>query len=293
MKQTISILPVISIMILLLSFNNCTQQKNNGQNDSTVPQRIVSLDKSITETLLMLGLGDKIVGIGGYSQDIPEVRDRTVVGKGFGDINLETLISLNPDIIFCWRGHDERILSQRNYRLFVIYPYTLNQVIESVERIGKIMDCTEKANEIAKSMRSRRDRVLEKINKTQKRPLVFFEDRKPLTTRAKGSLADDLITLAGGTNIARNYAGSYPRVDNEFVIMSKPEVIILEDDGASEKHIEQRPGWDTIPAVKNKRVHVLKSWYTHYSPRCIDGLEAFAMWIHPERHSNGGDDNLN
>ena len=247
-----------------------------------VPQRVVSLDKSMTITLLMLGQGHKIVGIGGYSQDIPEVSDRVIVGRGFGDINLETLITLKPDIIICWRGESERILSKRGYRLFVIHPYKLDEVMYSVERIGIIMGCSDKAAIIAKDMRKRKQGVLKRVSQAKNRPLVFFEDRKPLTTRARGSLADDLITLAGGRNIARHYSVSYPRVDNEFVITSKPDVIILEDDGADKKELSSRPGWQTIPAIKNRRVHVIKSWYTQYSPNCIEGLEAFAKWIHPE-----------
>ena len=252
------------------------------QAEEDVPQRIVSLDKSMTITLLMLGQGRKIVGIGGYSQDVPEVSDRTVVGRGFGDINLETLITLKPDIVICWRGQSERILSKRGYRLFVIHPCKLDEVIDSVERIGRIMGCSGKASLIAEDMRKRKQAVLKKVSQAQNTPPVFFEDRKPLTTRSRGSLADDLISLAGGKNIARHYTVSFPRVDNEFVITSKPEIIIVEDDGADKKELNKRPGWQTIPAIKNRRVHVIKSWYTQYSPNCIEGLEAFAKWIHPE-----------
>jgi len=283
MEKKIAFICITAAVSVLIAFYGLSRKPNAAPDaGNTIPKRIISLDKSMTETLCMLGLKHRIVGIGGYSHDIEEVKGKTIVGRGFGDINIETVISLKPDLIFCWRGHDSDILKDRGFRLFVIRPFNLNEIIETLERVGRITGCSEKANAIAQTMRKRRDTVLEKISKAPNRPSVFFEDRKPLTTRSTGSLAHDLIILAGGKNIAEGLSGSFPRVDNEFVITTNPEIIILEDDGAQEKEIEKRPGWKNISAIKNKRVHVLKSWYTHYSPLCIDGLEAFAQWIHPE-----------
>ena len=64
---------------------------------TSVPERIVSLVPSATETLLALGLSNHLVGRTEYDE-APELRGRISVGGGLQP-NLEVLISLDPDLV--------------------------------------------------------------------------------------------------------------------------------------------------------------------------------------------------
>jgi iron complex transport system substrate-binding protein len=253
----------------------------NGVNHGPYPRRIISLETSATETLCMLGLADRIVGISQYALSLDAVNDRTVVGRGFGDINVETVVSLRPDLIVCWKGQDEALLKKRGFNLFLVESSGFDRVLDMIARLGEATGTKAEALALVADMERRKKAVTERVAGAP-RPPVYFEDRKPLTSRAKGSLAHDLIELAGGRNILENSPAAYPRVNSEFVIASRPEIIILQDQATSPEEIINRPGWASIPAIKNRRIHVHERHHSNYSPRCIEGLESYARWIHPE-----------
>ncbi len=279
MRARYIIPPVLAVLLAAVSI--CCSEKKEPGSRAQYPQRIISLETSATETLCMLGLADRIVGISSYSAVIDAVKDRTVVGKGFGDINVETIVSLKPDLIICWKGQDEKVLSQRGYRLFLFESAGFDRVISMIAGLGEATGKKDEALALVRDMERRKKAVTDRVAGAP-RPPVYFEDRKPLTSRAKGTLAHDLIGLAGGANILGDSPVAYPRVNSEYVITARPEIIILQNEAVSPEEIVKRPGWQNIPAVKNGRIHVHERWHSNYSPRCIEGLESYARWIHPE-----------
>jgi iron complex transport system substrate-binding protein len=135
-------------------------------------------------------------------------------------------------------------------------------------------------------MRRRKGRILQ-LTRGQNKPKVFFQiGTTPLVTVGKGSFADDLISLAGGWNIARGESVKYPRYSIEEVLVKAPDIIIITSmnpKGDSQKLAKQWNRWRTIPAVKQGRVFVIDSDLVDLpSPRIIDGLEIIAGILHPE-----------
>jgi iron complex transport system substrate-binding protein len=94
-------------------------------------------------------------------------------------------------------------------------------------------------------------------------------------------LTHDLITRAGGINIAKDEPVSFPILSQEFIIEKNPDIIILSEWGTKPSTIKNRDGWKNIKAVKSDRILVSKSGYTGYTPRCLDGLEVYARFFHP------------
>ena len=96
----------------------------------------------------------------------------------------------------------------------------------------------------------------------------------------------DLIQLAGGENIAKDEPITYPRISLEEVIRKKPEVIIISSmdrGGQFQEAKSEWQKWTTIPAVKNKRVHLIDSdLVDRPSPRIVEGLEMIARLLHPD-----------
>ena len=247
------------------------------------PRRIICLESSLVEILYFLGMEDRIVGVTSFCKWPPEVEKIPKVGRGFGDLNLEMLIALEPDIILCWRGKDERMLSERGFHLFLVESCGIKGVIDIVRRVGEVVDKPQQAELLARDMEGRIKNIEEKLKDVKRKPLVYFEGgNTPFSTRAHGSLGHDLITLAGGINIAKDEPIAFPTLTNEYIIKLNPDVIIVEQYGASIDEIRKRPGWSNIPAVRNNRIYKQPSYYTYYSPRCIEGLEQFAKWFHPE-----------
>jgi iron complex transport system substrate-binding protein len=109
----------------------------------------------------------------------------------------------------------------------------------------------------------------------------------PIVTVGRGSFADDLISLAGGENVAAREERMYPRWGMEEVLNRLPEVILVSSmnpKGNYEKVVQEWSRWKMIPAVQNGRIHLIDSdLIDRPSPRIVEGLEEMAGVFHPER----------
>ena len=65
--------------------------------------RVVSLAPSLTEMMLELGAADLLVGRLDAGESSPALADVPSVGR-YGQLNMERLLSLQPDLILLWPG---------------------------------------------------------------------------------------------------------------------------------------------------------------------------------------------
>ena len=253
------------------------------------PSRIVSLAPSITEILYYLGLGDRIVGVTKFSYYPPEALRKPKVGS-YVDLNIEKIISLDPDLVIGTAdGNEPKIvdlLSQAGIEIFIINPRNIRSVIDTIEVIGHVCGVREKAEGIARELSGRIDMVLEKVGFKSK-PLVFLQiNLRPIMTVNHNTFHHDLIELAGGINMAQDMPFNYPTISIEEIIRRGPEVMIIsrmDRKGRFEKARDEWMKWTSIPAVKNNRVFLIDSdLIDRPSPRVIEGLETMAGLIHPE-----------
>ena len=117
-------------------------------------------------------------------------------------------------------------------------------------------------------------------------PRIFFEIDPKLYTAGPGTFIHDLIHRAGGTNIAADATTRYPQLSSETVVLKDPEVIVLADDvaGQSPETVKARPGWREVSAVRTGRIVSIHPDLTNRpGPRLVDGLEALAKALHPDR----------
>jgi len=121
------------------------------------------------------------------------------------------------------------------------------------------------------------------------KPRVFHEvDASDLTkmyTVGPRSFIDDLITVAGGVNIAAGAKTQYPTISAEEVVKADPEVVILGDSayGTTVDQVVARPGWSAMSAVKSKRVYpVPGNLFGRPGPRVGLAALEYAKLVHPE-----------
>jgi len=259
------------------------------------PVRIIALAPSLTEILFFLGLDERIAGVADYSNYPEAARDKPRVGS-YVNVNIEKIISLAPDLAIGTKDGNSRadieLLEQAGVPVFIVNPRDVASAIESIALIGAVCGIPEKAARAADELKQRFDAVSAAIQ-YQKKPLVFLQiNNVPVMTANKNTVHDDVITLAGGVNMASDDPVTYPRISVEEVIRRGPEVIIISSMERGARFDEARKAWmqwTSIPAVKNNRVYVIDSdLIDRPSPRIIDGLEAMARMLHPEVAWKGG-----
>ncbi len=253
------------------------------------PNRIISLSPSITEILFSLGLEERIVGVCDHSDFPSQALSKPKVGS-YINPSVERTISLNPDLILATGAGNPREFVDRMESLglsvYTVFPRDLDGILRSISHIAIVTGRERWGARIIGEMRRRKKRILQ-LTRGQNKPNVFFQiGTAPIITVGKGSFADDLISLAGGRNIAGGESVKYPRYSIEEILVKAPDVIIItsmDPRGDSQKLAEQWNRWETIPAVKQGRVFVIDSDLVDLpSPRIIDGLEVIAGILHPE-----------
>ena len=135
-------------------------------------------------------------------------------------------------------------------------------------------------------MMEKKERVVT-LTRSLPRPAVFFQvGDAPVITVGKGTLANDLIRLAGGRSISENEPLRYPPYSIETILSKAPEIIIFSsmDNRKSYSDLIRRwQTWKSIPAVKSNSIYVIDSnLVDRPAPRIVEGLEALARMIHPE-----------
>lgn len=254
------------------------------------PKRIVSLAPNITEILFSLGLDREIVGVSIHC-DFPEkAKSKAKVGS-YISLDFEKIVFLKPGLVIATGAGNTRDMVGRLEKLgfptYVIYPKNFNDILQSIGHLGQVVNREKEARGIIQEMKKRRQKVVE-LTKDLPRLRVFIQiGDTPIVTVGRGSFADDLIRLAGGENIAGQEKGVYPRFGIEDVLKRAPDVILISSmnpKGEYQKILQQWARWETIPAVKHGRIHLIDSdLIDRPSPRIIDGLEEIARILHPDR----------
>ena len=250
------------------------------------PERIVSIGPSNTEFLFALGAGDRIVGDDDFSDQPAAAKTKEHVGGV--KVNLEKVVSLKPDLIVTVKFSDGTIeaLSQGSAAVIVVDPVGLADVTRSASMLGKAIGAD--GDSLAKDLQGKLDALKAKIGNAPKLKVFDEEDASDLTklyTVGPGSFLNDLITLAGGTNIAAAAKSAYPTISTEEVIKADPDVIVLDDAafGTTVDSIAKRPGWAALSAVKNGRVYPLDpNLMSRPGPRIAEAATTLAQLIHPE-----------
>lgn len=255
------------------------------------PQRIISLAPSNTEILYALGLQDRVVAVDQFSDYPAAAAEKPHVG-GYLDPDVEGMIALDPDLMLATAAHEGTILprlEELGIQSFILEPTTLDEILESIATVGTLTGEPAAASRVVCALQGRVDRVEDAVAGAPP-TRVFFEISLDLYTAGEGSYVDDLLSRAGGDNIIGGDAGPWPQVNNEAVIAADPEVILLADHelGVTAESVAARPGWRVISAVEDGRVVALEmNTVVRPGPRVVDGLEAIARAMHPERFPEG------
>jgi iron complex transport system substrate-binding protein len=252
-----------------------------------VPERIISLAPAHTETLYALGLEDKVVGVTEYCNYPPQAVEKPKVGS-FATIDLEQVVGLEPDLVLATTMHVAETvpaLQERGIAVFVVDPQTVAQVLDAIDRIGQITGSQEAAEALVADRQARIDAVRGKV-KDAPCPRVFWELGAELYTVGPDTFIDDLITLAGGENVAADADSSWPQLSVEAIVMRDPDVIVLADHnyGQTAEMVKERPGWEDIRAVREGNIIAITDddIVSRPGPRIVEGLEFLARALHPD-----------
>ncbi|MCX5909917.1 MAG: cobalamin-binding protein [Deltaproteobacteria bacterium] len=286
---------IVPLLITAKAFSaTFTDEAGRNLELPSTPKRMIATAPSVTEILFALGLGDRVVGVSSYCNYPAEALHKEKIG-GYINPSLEKIVELRPDLVMGTADGDLKAFMNKvtglGIPVYVANPKTVADVLHSIRKIGEVTGATDAAARLTSSMQKRIDTVKQKVAGRSPPRVLHILSYDPLISSAGGSFVDDLIRIAGGTNVAAQARGRHPRLSLEEVIARDPEVIILSGMLSQDPLREQREWWarwKKISAVGHGRVHVIDAdLILRPSPRIVDGLEEMARVIHPEAFSTG------
>jgi len=257
------------------------------------PERIVSLAPSNTEIVCALDACDRLVGVTDFDDYPAEVADIADVVI-FAVVDIELVVDADPDLILA-AGNELTPsaviteLTDLGYPVLVLYPESLDEVLENIELIGEAINARDQAAALTAEMEDRVQAVTEAVGGAT-RPRTFYEVgvfEGAIYTAGEDSFLASVITVAGGDPITGDPLTT--SIALEDLLVAEPELILLGDaaydPSVTPEAVAARQGWGAISAVQNGRVAVMLEdpVVTRPGPRIVDGLEALARAIHPER----------
>jgi ABC-type Fe3+-hydroxamate transport system substrate-binding protein len=112
--------------------------------------------------------------------------------------------------------------------------------------------------------------------------VLVIVGHNPLVAVGGGTLQDELIAIAGGTNVARDVGSAWPTITLELVVARSPEVIVDAAMGSEGAAGELFAGLTTVPAVRDGRIVRLQdNAFFRAGPRVPAAAAALAEVIHP------------
>ena len=234
--------------------------------------RIVSTFKPATILLFSLGLEKNIVGIDTSSKkDVflnqihPDIKKAKAVGSKSIGLNLETIISLKPDIVVLYTQKGGKSLQKKLAKLkinsVIIFPESFDKIKESLKiladasnRVARYEKVVSKIDEILNLIKVKTTHINLKKSAYYLSPIDVFN------TSAGNMLQSEIIEKAGLKNVSKNMRGYFQNISPEQLIVWNPEIIIASSRSYKKaSKIFERKEFYSIKAVRDKKIYKIPS----------------------------------
>jgi iron complex transport system substrate-binding protein len=277
----------IAVRLIILSLIILAGLVSFAQAGSAYPQRIVSLAPSVTETVFALGFGDRLVGVTTYCDYPAEAKKLPKIG-GFMSPSLEVIVAKRPDLVIGVNSATHpvtvREMERLGLKIALISLANVSDILSSIKNIARLLGNSDAGEQLVRKINRQVDEVKKRVAAAPRRPTLLAVGLRPLVAVGGKNFIDELITLAGGENIAGSATQPWLNLPDEYVVAKAPQVII--EAGMGSERSESTQHWadlKSIPAVKERRVYAYPSdKILRPGPRIGEGLEEIARLVHPE-----------
>lgn len=226
------------------------------------PSRIISLSPTATEDLYAVGAGPQVVAVDSDSNYPPNAPVTKLSGL---TPNVEAIAKYNPSLVITDQNVGGLVASLSKLGIPTLIEPAANTLDDAYNEITQIGTATGHATQAAQTVASMKQQIAATVARTPRKGLTYYWEvsTSPFYSVTSKTFIGQVVGLFGLKNIADPAAkasdGGYPELSQEYIITAKPDLIFLSDNqpndgGQSPSIVVKRPGWGTIPAVKNNGV---------------------------------------
>lgn len=242
-------------------------------------QRIVTLAPSLSEMVIAVGAGERLVGVSRFDT-LPQLKALPRVG-GFVDPSVEAVIALKPDLVLVQPGPGNKApvlkMAELGVPVLALPLHDMAQVLAAIREVGKAVGEAEAGEKAAQALEAVRAEVRARARSVTAKKVLVVYGFQPLVVAGPGSFADELLRDAGAKNAAAAAKTPYPVYSVESVVRAKPDVIIdavMGHEGGGDR-------LRTLPSLREaKWVTVPTEDLLHPGPGIGRGLKTLFELIH-------------
>lgn len=220
------------------------------------PLRVVSLAPSMSEIMLELQADDLLVGVLDGGEQPAALRELPSVGRQ-GQLDLERLLSLRPDLLLLWPGSVPPAQRDQLKRLgiatYSAEPHDIDQLIEQIEAIAERIGRAEQGHRYAQALRDRLRQLRQQYRRDEPLQVFYQVWDRPLYTLGGRQVVSDALAVCGARNVFADLTQAAPQVNVESVLLRNPQVILAGD----QAQLESWKAWPQLSAVADDRLLVV------------------------------------
>ncbi len=227
---------------------------------SEPPRRIVSLIPAVTEVIIALGAGDRLIARTDYDTN-PLLDSLPSVGGGLTP-DPEWLVRRRPDLVVGWTDGTARTVLGRLRELGVaVYSADIQSLADAdstVARMGRLLGLEERAAALNGRTRAGLDEVRRAVRGLPRPRVLYVLSTDPPMTTGPGTFLHEVIELAGGRNVFGDAGARWPTIGLESVVARDPDLLLVpvgEEGFARADRLVALPGWSELSAVRAGRVY--------------------------------------
>ena len=250
---------------------------------TTSPARFASLNPATTELLFALGAGTRLVARTTWDVWPDAARAVADVGPGLRP-NVEAVLARHPDLVVLYASAENRVAAEQlraaGVTVIALRTDRLADFARASRELGRATGESTAAALVVDTMQHTLARVRAATLHLE-HPTVFWHVwDSPIYTIGAGSFLDELLTIAGGTNIYADRTEPSPQVSLEDIVKRDPHVVLAGVSG--EKALASSPLWQGVRAVREGRVFVIDTNLVgRPSVRAGEAAASIARLLHP------------
>ena len=249
------------------------------------PHRIICLLPSVVDDVFALGAGADVVAVTDFTKYPAEAKTRPSVGLPLSP-SMEIILTLHPDLVLGTGdlNTSETIgeLEKLGIAVFLVAPHGVEGIYHSIASLGRALNRDESARELIGRLREREAAIRRRVSGKPVVSILMPVWCDPIVTIGKHAFITELIDIAGGRSVTRDLAQEWPQVSLEAVLAWAPEgLLLVKGSKMPVEQIRERPGWTSLPAIKNNRIYYVDDRIEIPSPVAFDALEELARQLHP------------
>lgn len=264
------------------------------------PERIVANTQPVAETLIRLGLADRIVGVAAmYNDPAPDIAEELaklpVLSKDY--VGKEVTVGANPDIIVGrgdlfadadWGVGTVDALNELGIKTFVFSTSrpgaTMDNMYQDIERLGAIFDVQERSQAYITELKQRVADLQAKLAGSEEKTFAYAfstsAEAVSVYSGANDTFQSDALRLLKLNNAFGDVTGE---ISTEQFVAEDPDMLLVSDyKGGPDidkvvADLYANKALQGMKAIVNKQVYVIDyNDFWGYSYHILDGVEKLA-----------------